>query len=207
MNGIAAVLTADIVNSTALGQAASTELRADLETGMKAELFEFFRGDSFQALLRDPEEGLKAALAGRCAARSLGTEYDVRCSIGIGRVDGAITQLATASGEAFLLSGRAFDSLGSDQRLSIVSGNAACNAAFRILAAYCDHLFQGLTAKQASVVLALLSGKTQTEAATQLQVTQATISNHAHSAGWSKIEWLLAEYAALCRTLTQNDRS
>ncbi|TCZ68079.1 hypothetical protein [Flaviaesturariibacter aridisoli] len=197
----AAVLTADIVNSTQLPPDQSSELRRTLEVIFDKQRLEFYRGDSFQALIAKPGEALRAALQARSLARGLGISHDVRCSIGLGRVAGAAGRLATASDEAFVLSGRAFDNLGEERRLAIVSAVEEHNTALRLLAAYADRLFRQLTAKQASVVFELLSGRTQTEAAATLHVTQATVSSHAQSAGWTEIEYLLSEYEALCASL------
>ena len=200
---IAAVITADIVNSTRLEAGQATVLRHALEGTFSENQLEFFRGDSFQLLVRKPAAALRLALQARSLARSLGTDFDIRCSIGIGKYEGPVKSLSTASGESFLLSGRAFDSLADNRRLAIVSSTEDRNQTFRILAAYCDHLFRALTAKQASVVYELLTGKTQIEAGAQLKVTQATVSSHAQSAGWTEIEYLLTEYEALCASFNK----
>lgn len=197
---ILAVITADIVHSTRLAGKQAAELRRGLEGIFAGAPLEFFRGDSFQVLQPEPADALRGVLRARTSARSLGLDFDIRCSIGIGDGDPAAQPLATASGAAFLLSGRAFDGLG-ERRLAIVSEQEAANRAFRLLAAYADHLFGALTARQASIVHELLSGKTQIETAAQLGVTQPTISSHAQSAGWTEIEFLLTEYEALCASL------
>ncbi|RYY40664.1 MAG: hypothetical protein EOO08_05925 [Chitinophagaceae bacterium] len=193
-----AIITADIVNSTQMDAREAKRFRAGLDATFTGHKLEFFRGDSFQVLIKDPRFALRLVLRARSLARSAGTNFDVRCSIGIGSTEGTVRSLATASGEAFLLSGHAFDALEDNRRLAIVSGSEASKTALRILAAYADHLFRALTAKQASVVYELLSGKTQTETAAQLKITQATISSHAQSAAWGEIEYLLSEYDALC---------
>ncbi|RYY89855.1 MAG: hypothetical protein EOO15_04945 [Chitinophagaceae bacterium] len=195
---LAAVITADIVNSTSLAAKQAADLRKVIEGIFDSHKLEFYRGDSFQALVKEPGIALRLVLRARSAARSIGGEFDVRCSIGIGNYNSPVRSLATASGEAFLLSGRSLDAQGGGRRLAIVSAGEEQNAAFRLLAAYSDHLLQALTAKQASVVHELLSGKTQSEAGARLGITQATISSHAQSAAWNEIEYLLSEYEALC---------
>jgi hypothetical protein len=144
--------------------------------------------------MKSPQVALQAGLQARAIARSFSFLHDVRASIGIGSIHSPVRSLRTSTGEAFVLSGRAFDELANDDRLMIQSPDKNANAAFRMLAYYCDHLFKQLTPKQAAVVNELLMGRTQMEAAKRLNITQATLNKHAQSAGWSEIERLLKEY-------------
>ena len=69
---LGAVITADIVNSTAMGSKAAGELRSVLEqliNANQAKFLSFYRGDSFQSYLVDPYPAYKLALRLRTAAR------------------------------------------------------------------------------------------------------------------------------------------
>ena len=190
-----AVITADIVNFTRL-MSSSLEKRmvATLSDVLKDHKVEFYRGDSFQAYIKDPAEALRLALQVRTAARNFSFIHDVRVSIGIGQVDTPVRTLRTASSEAFILSGRAFDQLSDERRLMIQSANEAANPAFRVIAFYADFIIRNLTSKQAEVVGELLKENTQTQVAKKLRKAQGTVNKHVQAAAWGEIERLLNEY-------------
>ncbi len=204
---IGAVLTGDIVNST---QLLLTEERLNKALGelLGKHLHEFYRGDSFQVYLDKPAEALRMAL--RCRALAIqitGNEEtevvsDIRISIGIGQVNLPIRQLGIAKGEAFLLSGRRFDKLQqSEQRLAIESGVPLANIGFQVMADYLDSIFVGMTAKQAEVIVALLSGTTQQQLAETLKKSKSTISQLASAGRWQEIERVLQQYELLVNQL------
>lgn len=195
--GTAAVITGDIVNSTLLEPAVSKKLVASLSQVFKEHKFEFYRGDSFQVYIKDSRIALDLVLQSRAIARIYSSMHDVRASIGIGKMTGPVRTLRTAGGEAFIRSGRAFDSLVNDERLKIQSYNEEADAALRIIAYFLDHIFFRLTSKQAEVVLELLKEHTQVEVAKRLKKTQSTVNKHAQAAGWTEIERLLNEYQSV----------
>lgn len=201
---ISAVITADIVNSTKLSKLQGKKLSDNLVAVLENQKYEFYRGDSFQVYLKSPSEALSVTLQLRTIAMKVLLKtsvpiIDIRASIGLGTVDGAVKTLKTASGEAFILSGRAFDKIDNEQRLVICCNEKykAAAVAFDITAYFLDYLFQRLTFKQAAVVSELLMNRTQTEAARRLKKSQATINKHTRSAGWPQIDKLLAQYKAL----------
>lgn len=200
---LAAVITADIVNSTKLSKADYKKLTRQLEVLLQEHQHEFFRGDSFQVLVKSPGDALKLLLQTRAAAmRMAGTALplaDVRASIGIEVLRLPVKSFQGAQGEAFILSGRTFDKMPREERLHIVCGekNKAVQLGLELLARFTDYLFQRLTCKQAAVVYELLMQRTQTETAKRLKKSQATIHKHTQAAGWAEIEKLLADYKNL----------
>ncbi|HVZ56244.1 MAG TPA: hypothetical protein VG870_06260 [Chitinophagaceae bacterium] len=196
---MASVITADIVNSTALTGSREGELRHKIGDILKETLFEFYRGNSFQAYFPDRSgEVLKILFRLRTAARSLGEEFDIRAGIGIGMISGPFQSIREAGGEVFTHSGRAFDRL-HKQRLGIVSPREYANLALAILCHFADHLFSTMTAKQAQVIQELLEGKTQVAAARILKKSQSTINKHALAGGWGELERLTTEYGQLLK--------
>lgn len=191
---VAAVITADIVNSTASATAMGKKLVTQLSAVLKNHRFEFYRGDSFQVYTKDPLAALKLSFQLRATAKKLSGIYDVRISIGIGKVVTPVRTLRTANSEAFVLSGRMFDQLKDDQRLWIQSANANASIAFRVIANFSDYILKRLTSKQAEVVVELLKEQTQTQISKKLKREQSTINKHAHSAGWPELEKLLYDY-------------
>ena len=204
-----AVLTGDIVNSTKLSASREKQLNEQLIgqfAGYKSSL-EFYRGDSFQAYLQDPAQALRLALLSRTAAIAIAkdskkVQADVRISIGIGKVDTPVTSLKTAKGEAFILSGRAFDEMvQQEQRLAIVCANPLANEGLQVITDYLNSIFQVMTGKQAEVMYELLAGKSQTDVARQLKKTKSTIHQRTSSGGWAAIEKLLQQYENIIKYL------
>ncbi|HEX5025107.1 MAG TPA: hypothetical protein VFV68_07530 [Agriterribacter sp.] len=191
---VAAVITGDIVNSMLLAPKLEKKMITQLGVLLKGHKFEFYRGDSFQVYVKNPYEALELLFRLRAQARCYSLDHDVRGSIGIGKINMPLRDLRTATGEAFVLSGRAFDKLSGDQRMQIQCANKQANAALRVIAYYGDFIFKRLTSKQAEVVLELLKQNTQIKAAKKLRKSQATISKHLQAAAWSEIQKLIAEY-------------
>lgn len=194
----AAVITADIVNSTQLTRLAGKKLTDKLRSLLAPYKFGFYRGDSFQVYLKDPGNALIVVLRLRAAARTIGVICDIRASIGIGKVKPNFRKLSTATGEAFTLSGRAFDEISkTGDRLIIRSSDQSVNLSLKIMGYFIDYIFKALTPKQAEVLLVLLAGNTQLEAARKLRKSQSTINKHAQSAGWNELVKLSAEFRGL----------
>ena len=98
-----AVLTADIVNSTKLDPATEKELVKELSKILRLYKFEFYRGDSFQVYIKEPQKAMEVALLCRIAAITVagGPQEsplsDIRISIGLGAVKSPVKALATAT--------------------------------------------------------------------------------------------------------------
>jgi hypothetical protein len=199
----AAVITGDIVNYTKLSSTNQKKLIDIISSLAKPYKLGFYRGDSFQVYLKRPNESLKLLILLRAAAKKInqGSKMplaDIRASIGIGEVEEPVRTLKTATGEAFILSGRSFDAIvGSLQKLIIQSAIPSMEPALKVIAYFVDYLLERLTSKQAEVVFELLNGHAQIEAARILHKSQATISQHLQSAGWAEIEKLLNEFDGL----------
>jgi hypothetical protein len=203
------VLTGDIVNSTKLHAAKEKKL-----TNMLTDLFisrnckiEFFRGDSFQAYIKDAKGALRLALMSRVAAISFSKGEkiilsDIRISIGIGTVKTPVTSLKTAKGEAFVLSGRKFDEIAkTSQRLAIVSHNPLGNEGLQVIADYLNAIFSVMTSKQAEVIFELLKGESQKAVAKKFKKTKSTIHQRITSGRWPEIERLLQHYENLVKLI------
>jgi hypothetical protein len=198
---IVSVITADIVNSTKLSKAELKKLMKNLAKVLLRHQYEFFRGDSFQVLVKSPAEGLLTLLQARTAVMKLSPGIsipvnDIRASIAIGPVKLPVKSLQTVSDEAFVLSGRAFDSMEKDRRLIITCSEKypIAHSGLKVIAYFTDYLFQRLTIKQSAVVYELLMNSTQTEIAGKLRKSQATVHKHIQAAGWAEIKELLADY-------------
>jgi hypothetical protein len=202
-----AVITADIVHSTALDKKNRLRLFSRLNSLLSTHKHEFYRGDSFQVYLPEPQQALEIILQVRLAARrtenrSPEKAFDIRASLGIGRSDKPMRDLRTATGEVFILSGRAFDQLKeTGKRLAIQAPDETLNLGFKILASYLDLLITQLTYKQSEVIFELLLDHSQLDVARQLKKSQATVSQHVQSARWPEINILREDYLRLIAKL------
>lgn len=197
---VQAVLTGDIVNSTKLNAAKEKKLIKTLTNLFISYKMEFFRGDSFQVYIKNPEEALRVTLLCRAAAISFSKGEktvlsDVRISIGIGTVHTPVRTLKTANGEAFILSGRSFDEIIKNrERLAIEIANPLANEGLQVIADYLNAIFAMMTSKQAEVIVELLKGEMQKVVAKKLKKTKSTIHQRITSGRWPEIEKLLTQY-------------
>ncbi len=197
---INAILTCDVVNSTKLTPAKERNLITSIKRIFEAYKIEFFRGDSFQVYIKEPENALFLSLLTRLAAIKLNKEQkieiiDVRISIGVGEVKQPVKLLATAKGEAFLLSGRAFDEIAkTNQRLAIAINNPIANEGLNVLTDYVNQIFEKITAKQAEVLFELLNGATQHAVAKKIKKTKSTVHQLTTAGQWPHLEKLMQQY-------------
>lgn len=199
---VAAVLTGDIVNSTAMSTARERTLVTRLKQALPASQTSFYRGDSFQVFLKETEGSLRTALICRTMAISL-TEGDVvrgdvRIGIGVGEVKLPVKMPEAAQGDAFVLSGRGLDEIEeTEEHLSIKSGHAVADIGFEVIANYLDAIYRNMTAKQAVVLLGLLQGQTQQHIALKIKKSQSTVSQLSNAGRWPEIERLLQQFEML----------
>lgn len=202
-----AVITGDIVNSTLLTEAREKKLVNALKDLFENHKMEFFRGDSFQAYVKDPKQALRMALLARSLTISLNKDEDpvvsdVRISIGLGTVHIPVRSLNTARGEAFILSGRRFDEISkTGQRLVFAVSHPMANEGLQVIADYLNVIFYSMTGKQAEVIFELLKGEMQKVVARKLKKTKSTIHQRMVSGRWPEIEKLLHRYENIINLL------
>jgi hypothetical protein len=195
-----AVITADIVNSTLMNRSLFSTLVNDLLDLFKEDQIEFYRGDSFQAFIKDANSALLKCVKSRLLAiqYSEGKRIDIRLSISIGNIKSNVKDIGLNMEDLFVKSGRYFDKFqNSSRRLYINCGDEDKDFTYEIIAEYVDSLLANVTAKQAKVLSIVLSGKSQVEAAKQLNVTTATVSQHVKAARYEEIESMLSKFKIL----------
>jgi len=194
------VITGDIVNSTQLEGTQEKKLLKLLQTILSDHKHEFFRGDSFQVYIKDTAQALRICLLCRTAAIGLLPEQsppisDVRLSIGIGSVESPVRSLATAKGDAFLMSGRALDAMEKTEgRLIIVTADKMAGLALSVMSDYINSIYRQMTPKQAEVIFELLKGFSQQHVADKLNRSKSTISQHVTAGRWDEIENILNKF-------------
>ncbi|MDE3250471.1 MAG: hypothetical protein KGO82_17550 [Bacteroidota bacterium] len=197
-----AVLTADIVDSTRLSAPLARKLIRALQRLLQGTVYEFYRGDSFQVFLSDATQALRLLM--QCRAIAIATaETDIRMSIGIGKASKPTGRPGMAKDPAFVLSGRTFDRMvRSNARLAIGCSQPLAAEGFQVIAAWGNSIFDQMTAKQAAVILELLSGRSQQDTARQLRKSKSTVHQHATAGNWPAIEVLLMHYTNLINLMS-----
>jgi hypothetical protein len=202
------VVTGDIANSTSIDADKRAELIDRVSTLIKSWVTkpgyaEIFRGDSFQLLFDDVAEAMKRSIQIRCWLKSFpdGTEnesLDARLSIGVGDVAYFGRSVLDADGEAFHLSGRAFDEMKATQNYFQVSTNdPQLNEQLNIILNLANIIISQWTKNQAEAIFLLLEGKTQQEIANELKIAQSAVNNRIKLSRWKEIDKTMRYIASL----------
>ena len=122
---IYAVITGDVINSSRIEGDYTKVLLAISKDILKYQdprfIFELYRGDSFQALISEPEKALlmsfiiRSGLRRNTSSKKLESIWDARISIGFGKIKNqsidSTSKIGSLDGEAFVLSGRTLDAM------------------------------------------------------------------------------------------------
>lgn len=209
------VITGDIVKSKSItsewrsklvGIIEETVSQYSLEHPLK---IEFFRGDSFQIILEQPEAALQLAILIRAALKyKTPSEYkklwDARMAIGIGTVSYTSDKVVMSDGEAFRFSGRELDEIGK-KKLTIKTPWDEVNEELKVSTAFADDIISNWTLSQSEVIYeSLRSSSTQKELAISLNKTAQSISKLLAVAKESLIRNYLNRYQQLILKNTQS---
>ncbi len=188
-----AIIAGDIINSQQNDpNLYLTVLRDILREYSQKDMQQIYRGDSFQAMIAQPENALYASLKIKAALRKTGS-LDVRIAIGLGDVNIIDNAIAVSTGSALKRSGELLDSLKSlGQNLMVSSGQSTdnyMNAALKFALLYMDNW----TTNSAETVYELLCHPDikQNELGKKLGVQQATASRRLDRANWKETQVLL----------------
>ncbi len=191
------VITGDIIGFTAIPAKKRQKLLADSSalliswTGDPA-YASIFRGDSFQLLFKDVGTALQRSIQLRCWFKKhsewANTPLDARMVIGAGKISYYGKSVLDSDGEAFHLSGRAFDKLEEDENLKIITSDHKRNEQLHVILSLAEVIMGNWTVNQAEVIYLLLDGKTQQQMADELNIGQSAINNRIKLAKWKQIE-------------------
>ncbi|MCF6271817.1 MAG: hypothetical protein L3J37_01315 [Rhodobacteraceae bacterium] len=181
-----AVLTGDIVKSTALSREERDALFAALKLGAEAvaalqnddPFFERFSGDSWQMLVQ-PRFALRACLLMRAYIRQESKVFETRISVGIGAIEPLSNEgLGASDGPAFQASGRGLKALKGGQYFAI-------NTPARPIFILADEVSKRWTQAQARVLaISLMCPRpTQETVASKVGIAQQSVRNHLSAAG------------------------
>jgi hypothetical protein len=207
-----AVITGDIVRSSALSpaerrrllkviEAGSRSIRKILGAGIPMDI-DVFRGDSWQMLVTEPAQSLRAALMFRALLRwqMESHQFDTRLAIGIGTVDlPPRKRVSEGSGDAFRHSGTALDGL-KKRRMCFSFPGSDCERPLDVVIHLLDEIAVHWTDKQAHAVIGAMQGWTQEKIARSWgdpPITQQTAAQHLEGAGWNAVDRGLGEFERL----------
>lgn len=205
---IKGVITGDIVSSSTIQLEWREKLLFVMQTiaeelkGISDLQIEFFRGDSFQLLVEQPENALLMAVLFRAGLISHTPlegkkRWDARISIGVGEVSFLADNVVVSDGEAFQLSGREMDDI-KKKRLTLRTRWEQVNEELSVSTAFADDIISRWTPAQAEVIyLVLLHGITQKEVASRIDKSPQTVNKLLSYAKESLIKKYLERYQQL----------
>ncbi|MBN2732954.1 MAG: hypothetical protein JXR26_11045 [Balneolaceae bacterium] len=212
-----AVLTGDVINSSDAKGEEKDKLIQLLKEAFGAitkksksknpsPSFDIFRGDSFQGVLADPAEALKAALIVRTTlirnhSKNEKTDWDARIAIGVGSIDYLPENISEGDGPAFRNSGPVLDELKGDFKSAITESSGKYNHEFKTYCAFLDAVINKWTPPQAEIVYRLLLNKTKKEIGKDLDISQAAVHYRVKAAGWFAIREFLTRYETVIENI------
>jgi hypothetical protein len=210
-----AVLTADLVESSLYEE----EVLEKVLNTLKAEFahirdtygednvrLKIYRGDSFQGVIKKPEEALKIALQIKAAVNRIHLKKtkknkayskiaDFKIAIGIGTQNIEREAISESNGQAFQFSGRTLDEMKTEnQKTRLKTELEEVNAEFNTSFFLMDTITDKWSTASAEVVYYLLSGLIEREIATEINISQSAVNQRKKAAGWEAISELLIRY-------------
>jgi len=159
--------------------------------------FEFYRGDSLQLVLENPENSLAIALQLKTCVNKLIIEgqsnndiqSDIRISIGIGIETLTKELIAQSDGTAYQFSGRRLDTMKAEQRvLCITSKNERFNAEFEVSTLFFEEIIKRWSIASAEAIYYTLKGYKEIPLSKLLNIGQPAVNKRKKVAGWHTIE-------------------
>lgn len=208
-----AVITADLINSTAypgellaqvLKDLKQEFLRLEKDFNLRDPGFEISRGDSFQGMVSRPEMALAIALRLKCTVLrnsqkkdSKTPEADLRIAIGIGSLDYKGANLAESNGQAFQFSGRTLDQMkGQGRKIRLMTPDLETNKEFEVSLFLFEEITDRWSIASAEVIYFLLKDWKEKTIANSLEISQSAVNQRKKAAGWEAVQALLNRYKA-----------
>lgn len=221
-----AVITTDIIQSSGISHEGRSLLNQKIEDLMvwlnknsfiNVIDFNTFRGDSFQCILEKPKMGLKTALLIKTAIKSWNPSetsvlikknehikghsiikmFDVRVSLGIGRVEMETGKVGTSDGEAFHLSGKRLDMMKKEKRNFCISTNDLYKEELEIESFLLETILAKTSAFQCKVLQYKIEGQTELWIAQKLGIHQSAVNQRATAGSWHAIDKMIQRFETM----------
>jgi hypothetical protein len=194
------ILTGDIINSRNIPSDRWLPLlKTALNTvGKTPKTWEIYRGDSFQIEINTIENALLFAIKLKTILKSI-KNLDVRIAIGIGTKNNTSNNITEGSGEVFIHSGNAFDTMLKKQNLAILTNDNQLNNILNTSLSLALLTMDNWTVNSADFVLKYLENpnKTQKIIAKELNISESSASERRKRAGLDEILQLEKLYREL----------
>lgn len=194
------ILTGDIINSREVDSNEWLPLiKSAFQTiGTSPNIWEIYRGDSFQIEIKNVENSLLFAIKLKATLKKI-KNLDVRIAIGIGDKNDTHTNITEGNGEAFIYSGLAFDTLLKKQNLAITSSDKEFDIIFNTSLALGLLAMDNWTVNSADFVLKYLENPNTTQKliAKELKISESSASERRKRAGLDEIMQLEKLYREL----------
>jgi hypothetical protein len=202
------VITGDISNFTSIGvdqrEALILETNRLIKSWVsKPQFAEIFRGDSFQLLFENVEDALIKSIQLRCWFKQHTEDpqkplLDARISVGYGEIAYFGKSVLDSDGEAFHLSGRAFDDMKNTHNyFQVITNNNEMNGQLNIILNLANIVISQWTKNQAEAIFLLLEGYTQQQMADKLKMAQSAVNNRLKLSRWKEIDKTIRYIASL----------
>lgn len=212
MDMIKGVITGDIIKSSAI----QIEYRNCLLESIRKVVdelnvieplkIEFFRGDSFQMIINNPENAMLIAILLRAGIKSHTPKdckkaWDARLSLGVGTISYHADNIVLSDGEAFQYSGRELDDIG--KRCLIVKTRwPDVNEELQVSTAFADDVISSWSVSQSQASYqVLLYNISQKEIAHTLQMSAQNISKLLSAAKVNLVQMYIDRYRSLISNL------
>lgn len=213
-----AIINGDLINSTGVKSEYLEWLVDNFQTSLKLwdgdyrMKSEVTRGDSFQCLVNNTANALRAALIQKTYLKSITysdinansrrkkkskhneISFDARIAIGIGDLDFLNENLATSNGKAFELSGKLLDKMKSRKQTIGITTLDNYNDEFQVSFTLLDALLSKLTSSQCEVINLKLLGYTEKEIADIIKINQAAVNQRSTAGNWNAIDTLIQRF-------------
>lgn len=191
-----AVITGDIINSSSIEDRDALIKRLKQEFSLleksSSNSFSLYRGDAFQGIC-PADDAFHIYL--KIKALLINRKSDVRIAIGIGPIEHMKKNLAESDGTAFRLSGRTLDTLKpANRKFMIKTVSEETNKELELACNMLDVIISNWTAKSTEVIYYILEGKTQSEIAELLKISQSAVHQRLQTANWPIIELFMKRY-------------
>ncbi|MEX0680018.1 MAG: hypothetical protein WD097_01435 [Balneolales bacterium] len=172
----------------------------------------FYRGDSFQALVRHPADALRTAMILKTGINKFVTneveyrrgskvKYDVAIAIGLGDVTKDLP-LEESNEKPFILSGRGLEQLKSSRlTIGVFTGRSDTDRNFETMFYLYEWIMKKWSLSSAELIYHKLKGKTEREIAKELNISQSAANQRSHAACWNGLDRLLKRYKEVVETL------
>ena len=186
------VISGDIIKSQTIPQQQYDAMLYQLAQSLRGicdqhTLWNIYRGDAFQLQINQPEQLVKSAILVYLQLKAAG--YEVRQSMALGKIDNPRSDIKTATGSAFTLSGQGLDKI-ANQRFVLSIAEQPTQECLALNLAFVDVLLTKITQKQANALYVYLTNDENNHAsiAKELKTSRENVTKLLNLAHYQLIE-------------------